>query len=204
MHAPQQGQIQYTKSGPCCGGGTLCMPHSKVKYNIQNLDLAVGGMLCMPHSKVKYNIQNLDLAVRGGCYACPTARSNTIYKIWTLLWGDAMHAPQQGQIQYTKSGPCCEGDTMHTPQHGQIQHTKSRPCCGETLCIPHSKVKYKIQLKITLPTEHYRTIPNFPEHAIKLLDHNFFAMIFYYFINIFSCYILCLFHKLIIIFTFIL
>ena len=37
--------------------GMLCMPYSKVKYNIQNLDLAVGGMLCIPHSKVKYKIQ---------------------------------------------------------------------------------------------------------------------------------------------------
>ena len=50
--------------------------HSKVKYNIQNLDLTVKGMLCMSHSKVKYNIQNLDLAVGG----------------------EAIHTPQQGQI----------------------------------------------------------------------------------------------------------
>ena len=31
-----------------------------------------------------------------------------------------MQAPQQGQIQHTKSRPCCEGNAMHAPQQGQI------------------------------------------------------------------------------------
>ena len=90
--------------------------------------------------------------------------------------------------------------------HSKVKYNIQNPdlAVRGMLCMPNSKVKYKIQLKISTPTKHYQTLPNFPKHAIKLLDHNFFTIIFYYLINIFSCYILFLFHKLIIVFTFIL